>query len=122
MPAVAFRHKPTPAATGPFPPWDARSQAIITRADYIARHIDCPGGSPALSHTESVSPGGPQGSWLVHDQIVGQQLTDYWFYVRRRGSSAWSSATPTRSGSTGCPRASTSRPWAAHTDLARSHL
>ena len=23
--------------------WDARSQAIITRADYIRRHHDCPG-------------------------------------------------------------------------------
>jgi len=59
-------------------------QAIITRADYIARHEDCPGGSPALSQTESVSPRGPQGAWLVHYQIGGQQLTDYWFYVQRR--------------------------------------
>jgi len=64
--------------------WDARSQAIITRADYIRRHRDCPSGSSALSQTESVSPGGPQGTWLVHDQIGGQQLTDYWFYVHRR--------------------------------------
>ena len=64
--------------------WDARSQAIITRADYIKRHKDCPGGSQTLSQTESVSPGGPHGAWLVHYQIGGQQLTDYWFYVHRR--------------------------------------
>ena len=63
--------------------WDARSQAIIRRADYIRRHRDCPSGSPALSQTESVSPG-PHGAWLVHYEIGGQQLTDYWFYVRRR--------------------------------------
>ena len=64
--------------------WDARSQAIISRTDYIARHKDCPSGAHALSHTESVSPGGPHGSWLVHYEISGQQLTDYWFYVHRR--------------------------------------
>jgi len=83
--ATVFNHD---YDTGNYAPvyarWDARSQAIITRADYIARHKDCPGGSPALSQTESVSPRGPQGAWLVHYQIGGQQLTDYWFYVQRR--------------------------------------
>jgi hypothetical protein len=64
--------------------WDARSQAIITRADYIRRHKDCPSGSHTLSQTESVSPDGPDGAWLVHYEIGGQQLTDYWFYVHRR--------------------------------------
>ena len=64
--------------------WDARSQAIITRADYIKRHRDCPSGSQALSQTESASPGGPHGAWLVHYEIGGQQLTDYWFYVHHR--------------------------------------
>jgi hypothetical protein len=63
--------------------WDARSQAIITRADYIRRHKDCPNGSQALSQTESAGPG-PHGAWLVHYEIGGQQLTDYWFYVHRR--------------------------------------
>jgi len=83
--ATVFNHDHD---TGNYAPvyarWDASSQAIITRADYIARHKDCPGGSPALSQTESVSLGGPQGAWLVHYQIGGQQLTDYWFYVQRR--------------------------------------
>ena len=64
--------------------WDARSQAIITRADYIRRHQACPGGSQALSQTETVSPGGPRGAWLVRYEISGQQLTDYWFYVGHR--------------------------------------
>ena len=64
--------------------WDARSQAIIPRADYIKRHKDCPGGPQTLSQTESVSPGAPRGAWLVHYEIGGQQLTDYWFYVHRR--------------------------------------
>jgi hypothetical protein len=63
--------------------WDARSQAIITRADYIRRHQDCPSGSQALSQTESVG-SGPDGAWLVHYEIGGQQLTDCWFYVHRR--------------------------------------
>ena len=83
--ATVFNHDHD---TGNYAPvyarWDASSQAIITRVDYIARHKDCPGGSPALSQTESVSLGGPQGAWLVHYQIGGQQLTDYWFYVQRR--------------------------------------
>src|SRR5215469_6196703 len=73
--ATVFNHD---YDTGNYAPvyarWDARSRAIITRADYIARHKDCPGGSPALSQTESVSSGGPQGAWLVHYQIGGQQL------------------------------------------------
>jgi hypothetical protein len=46
--------------------------------------MDCPSGPQTLSRTESVSPGGPDGAWLVHYEIGGQQLTDYWFYVRRR--------------------------------------
>ena len=82
--ATAFNHD---YDTGRYEPvyarWDARSQAIIRRADYIRRHRDCPSGSPALSRTESVSPG-PHGAWLVHYEIGGQQLNDYWFYVRRR--------------------------------------
>jgi hypothetical protein len=64
--------------------WDARSQAIITRADYIQRHHDCPGAPSAPSVTESVNPGGPRGTWLVHYEIGGQQLTDYWFYAHHR--------------------------------------
>ena len=63
--------------------WDARSQAIITRADYIRRHQDCPGAPDAASVTENASRG-PHGAWLVHYQIGGQQLPDDWFSAHRR--------------------------------------
>jgi hypothetical protein len=83
--AAAFNHDYGTGDYGPvYARWDARSQAIITRADYLGRHQDCPGGSDALSRTESVSPGGPRGAWLVRYEIGGQQLTDYWFYAGRR--------------------------------------
>jgi hypothetical protein len=83
--AEAFNHDYDTGDSGPvYARWDARSQAITTRADYIRRHKDCPGGSQSLSQTESVSRGGPRGAWLVHYEIGGQQLTDSWFYVDRR--------------------------------------
>ena len=83
--ARSFNHDYDTGDYGPvYARWDARSQAIITRADYLKRHKDCTGGPQTLSHTESVSPGGPHGAWLVHYEIAGQQLTDYWFYFHRR--------------------------------------
>lgn len=83
--ATVFNHDYDTGDYGPvYARWDPRSQAIITRASYIARHKDCPGPSRSLSQTESASPGGPQGAWLVHYEIGGQQLTDYWLYIRRR--------------------------------------
>lgn len=82
--ATAFNRDYDTGGYGPvYARWDARSQAIITRSDYIRRHRDCPNDSHALSQTESVNPG-PHGAWLVHYEIGGQQLTDYWFYVQRR--------------------------------------
>ena len=82
--ATMFNHDYDTGDSGPvYTRWDARSQAIITRADYIRRHRDCPSGSHTMSQTESVSPG-RHGAWLVHYEIGGQQLTDYWFYVHRR--------------------------------------
>jgi hypothetical protein len=62
--------------------WDARSQAVISRADYIRRHEECPAG-PQTAQVEDAA-AGPGGAWLVHYEIGGQQLTDYWFYVHRR--------------------------------------
>ena len=83
--ARSFNHDYDTGDYGPvYTRWDARSQAIITRSDYLKRHQDCPSGPQALSQTESVSPGGPGGAWLVHYQIGGQQLTDYWFYAHGR--------------------------------------
>ena len=83
--ATTFNHDYDTGKYGPvYARWDARSQAIITRTDYIQRHEHCPTGPPVLSQTESVSPGGPHGAWLVHYEIGGQQLADYWFYVHDR--------------------------------------
>jgi hypothetical protein len=83
--ATTFNHDYDTGAYGlVYARWDARSQAIITRADYIQRHKDCPAGSQVLSRTESASPGGPHGAWLVRYRLGGQQLTDYWFYVSHR--------------------------------------
>jgi hypothetical protein len=79
------------ASVAPLPPDPHTAAALLTIAttfnhdyDYTKRHNDCPTGSPVLSHTESASPGGPHGAWLVHYEIGGQQLTDYWFYEHRR--------------------------------------
>jgi hypothetical protein len=63
--------------------WDARSQAIITQAQYVTRHRDCPSAPHTAARVESATPG-PHGAWLVDYEIGGQPLTDYWFYVRRR--------------------------------------
>jgi hypothetical protein len=82
--AAVFNHDYTGDYGPVYARWDARSQAIITGAGYIARHRDCPGGPEALSRTESVSLGSPHGAWLVHYEVGGQQLTDYWFHVHRR--------------------------------------
>ncbi len=63
--------------------WDARSQAVITRAEYIRRHAECATAPQEPAHVESATPG-PHGAWLVRYEIGGQQLTDYWYYTRRR--------------------------------------
>jgi hypothetical protein len=62
--------------------WDARSQAIISRADYIRRHTECPD-SPQSVTVEDASPG-PGGAWIVDYEAGGVQLHDYWFYTGGR--------------------------------------
>jgi hypothetical protein len=62
--------------------WDSRSQAVISRAEYIRRHVECP--APQVSAQVENATSGPGGAWLVHYEIGGQQLTDYWFYAGRR--------------------------------------
>jgi hypothetical protein len=61
--------------------WDARSRALISRADYIRRHTECPT-SPTSTRVDSAEPG-PHGAWLVSYAVSGAEarLTDYWFYV-----------------------------------------
>jgi hypothetical protein len=63
--------------------WDARSQAVITRADYIRRRTECSPGPQPPARVESAAPG-PRGDWLVRYEIGGYQFTDYWYYVNRR--------------------------------------
>jgi hypothetical protein len=63
--------------------WDARSQAVISRAEYIRRHAQCATAPQAPAHVESAAPG-PHGAWLVRYEIGGQQFTDDWFYTRGR--------------------------------------
>jgi hypothetical protein len=63
--------------------WDARSQAVISRAEYIRRHAECATAPTSPARVESAGPGA-HGAWLVHYETGGQQLTDYWFYTRGR--------------------------------------
>ena len=63
--------------------WDARSQAVISRAAYIRRHAECATAPQGPAHVEGARRG-PRGAWLVRYEIGGQQFTDYWFYVSRR--------------------------------------
>lgn len=63
--------------------WDARGQAVISSAEYIRRHAECATAPTAPAYVESAAPG-PNGTWIVHYEIGGQQLTDYLFYIHRR--------------------------------------
>ncbi len=63
--------------------WDTRSQALITRTEYLRRHQDCATAPQEPARVESAEPGSA-GAWLVRYSIAGQQLTDYWFYVNGR--------------------------------------
>ena len=81
--ATAFNHAyDTGDYSAVYARWDARSQTVITSADYVKRHKECPGGG-GLSRTEGVEPG-PGRASLVYYEIGGQQLTDYWFYIHGR--------------------------------------
>lgn len=64
--------------------WDARSQAIISRAGYIRRHVECPTaptGAPV--RVEGVTRG-QDGRWLVRYVVEGSQSVDTWFYLEHR--------------------------------------
>jgi hypothetical protein len=63
--------------------WDARSQAVISRAEYIRRHAECATAPQGPALVESATPG-PHRSWLDQYEIGGQQLTDYWYYIHRK--------------------------------------
>jgi hypothetical protein len=83
--ATVFNNDYDSGVYGPvYDRWDARSKAIISRAEYIRRHTECPS-APTTAHVENAQRG-PQGAWLVRYVISGAeaQLTDYWFYVDGR--------------------------------------
>jgi hypothetical protein len=63
--------------------WDARSQAVISRTEYIRRHAECRTAPQVPAQVESANRG-KGGAWLVHYAIAGQQLTDHWYYAGRR--------------------------------------
>lgn len=65
--------------------WDARSQAVITRADYIQRHTQCPDSPKSVTVKDASA--GPGGAWIVDYQEGGVQLRGYWFYQHGRGCS-----------------------------------
>lgn len=62
--------------------FDAASRAVISRAAYVARHRECPD-PPGAATVTSVAPGSG-GYWLVHYEISGVTMTDYWHYVSGR--------------------------------------
>lgn len=62
--------------------WDATSRAVISRAQYVKRHVECPT-APGHAVVEDASRAGG-GYWRVRYSISGSQLTDYWHYEHGR--------------------------------------
>lgn len=62
--------------------WDAVSRRLISRADYLRRHRECPT-PPGRALVEGATRG-PDGYWRVYYEIAGVRLTDYWHYQRGR--------------------------------------
>ncbi|MHB1987788.1 MAG: hypothetical protein ACYCSF_07370 [Acidimicrobiales bacterium] len=79
--AIAVRFNEDYAANkdGPvYDRWDTASQAVITRASYLRRHLECPTSpGPAVVERATASAG---GYWKVDYSIGGVQLVDYWHY------------------------------------------
>ncbi len=59
--------------------FDAASRAVITRAEYIRRHHECPSapGPATVLGANRVD----HGYFAVRYSISGTQLTDYWHYL-----------------------------------------
>jgi hypothetical protein len=81
--ATVFNHDYDTGDYGPvWDRWDARSQEIITRADYIARHTECPDSPQSVTVEDASS--GQDGAMIVDYETGGVQLRDYWFYAHGR--------------------------------------
>jgi hypothetical protein len=64
--------------------WDARSQAIISRAEYIQRHLECPTAPTGAPVGVESATRGRAGRWLVRYEVEGSQAVDTWFYQDHR--------------------------------------
>jgi hypothetical protein len=62
--------------------FDAASRRVITEAEYVRRHRECPN-PPGTATTEGAAPVG-DGDWRVRYVIDGVALADYWHYVAGR--------------------------------------
>lgn len=63
--------------------WNAHSHAIISRSDYIRRHVECPNNPKSPTHVSGASQRA-DGKWLVRYTIGESSFTDYWSYVQSR--------------------------------------
>ena len=63
--------------------WDARSQAIIPRAEYLRRHALCAPATHSVAQVEGATRG-HGGAWLVSYRIDSSSLVDTWFYAGHR--------------------------------------
>lgn len=63
--------------------WDARSQAIISRAEYIRRHTVCAQATHSAAEVVSATRV-TGGEWHVNYRIGGVTLVDIWFYQHHR--------------------------------------
>jgi hypothetical protein len=63
--------------------WDARSRAVISRPEYIRRHLVCAPATHATARIEGAARASG-GGWRVRYQIDGAQATDTWFYRGHR--------------------------------------
>ena len=64
--------------------WDARSQAIISRAGYIQRHLECPTAPTGVPARVESATQGQAGRWLVRYEVGGSQAVDTWSYQDHR--------------------------------------
>lgn len=86
--------------------WNTRSRRIITVAEYIRRHHECPT-APGQAIVRNAVPAGQW--WLVHYSIAGTNLTTTGTTNTAAGRSTYCAATPRQSGSTDSPPPSTSQ-------------
>lgn len=62
--------------------WDARSRKLISRADYIRRHLSCAPATGQHALVEGASRAGR--AWHVRYELGGVQLVDTWYYQAHR--------------------------------------